>query len=375
MMVYTLMNKDTPIADITFGESDNLVGGALKSISNIRIRNPVLYDACIGKCSLMRFLESRKAPKHRAHIQKMFSYLDFSDITVFLDITKGLSMIDTLWVRGADEDTPWESVSLFRNEFNDVIAHYAFEGTGVFGQQFLTTSPEYTTDGMLPKMWKREGDMVCLYKGVSSGASNAGREAVAEYYASEIVRRFNGHPYVKYDVLERNGKQMSKCEAFTSESVAYVSMARMMGVLGADDPFSVIRRFSMADQWKAMTLFDCLICNTDRHLGNFGVLADTETYTPISLSPIFDDGLGCGVYWNIGHPPIWEEADVNAPHPLYPQYTYTQLGRLVLTDGLRPCVERLKGWTIPKHPLCNYSDSHYQALNEMLQHQVRNILH
>lgn len=374
-MVFTLMNKDTPIADITFtGVVDAYTGSESYKVSHVRVRNSRLYDACVGKCSMEKFLESRKAPKHRAHIQKMFSYLNFNNTVTFLSITRGLSMIDTLWVKGQSEDVSWEKVSLFRNEFSDVIAHYAFEGTGVFGQQFRTISPEYTTDGMLPKMWKREAGCVNLYKGVSSGASNAGREAMAEFYASAIAARYRGHRYVEYDVLKHNGKLMSKCKAFTSEDLSYISMARLMSVLGIEDHTTLITHFGLGDQWRAMTVFDCLICNTDRHLGNFGVIADTGTYMPVDLSPIFDNGLGCGVYWNDDHPPIWVEADENARHPLYQELTYAQLGKRMLTDEIRPCVERLRGWTIPKHPLYNYSDSHYQALNEMLQHQVTEIL-
>lgn len=374
-MVFTLMNKDVPIADITFVEHvDVFTKQVTRRVSQVIVHNHKLYAACVGKCSITKFLESRKAPKHRAHIQEMFSYLNFEDITKFLSITKGLSMIDTLWVKSPSEDISWADVSLFRNEFNDVVAHYAFEGAGIFGQQFRTTSPEFATDGTLPKMWQRENGAVCLYKGVSSGASNSGREALAEYYASKVAERYSGHRYVPYDVLRQNGKLVSRCKAFTSESTAYISMARLMCVLGVEDPFALIMQYGLDAQWRAMTLFDCIICNPDRHLGNFGVLADTAAYTPVALSPIFDNGLGCGVFWSNGHPPIWKEADKNAPHPLYAEYTYAQLGRLMLTDSLRPCVERLRGWTIPRHPLYNYSDSHYQVLNDMIQHQVNEIL-
>ena len=40
-----------------------------------------------------------------------------------------------------------------------------------------------------------------------------------------------------------------------------------------------------------MLIFDCLICNEDRHMGNFGLLVDNKTNKPIKLAPIFDNGL------------------------------------------------------------------------------------
>lgn len=38
-------------------------------------------------------------------------------------------------------------------------------------------------------------------------------------------------------------------------------------------------------------LFDALILNTDRHLGNFGMLIDNESQKLIKAAPIFDNAL------------------------------------------------------------------------------------
>lgn len=39
-----------------------------------------------------------------------------------------------------------------------------------------------------------------------------------------------------------------------------------------------------------MILFDALICNADRHFGNFGFLVDNKTMKIKGLAPIFDNG-------------------------------------------------------------------------------------
>ena len=39
-----------------------------------------------------------------------------------------------------------------------------------------------------------------------------------------------------------------------------------------------------------MLLFDAVIYNTDRHLGNFGLLVDSKTNKIIRPAPIFDNG-------------------------------------------------------------------------------------
>ena len=40
-----------------------------------------------------------------------------------------------------------------------------------------------------------------------------------------------------------------------------------------------------------MFVFDAVVCNTDRHFGNFGVLVDNYTNKIIDNAPIFDNGL------------------------------------------------------------------------------------
>ncbi len=39
-----------------------------------------------------------------------------------------------------------------------------------------------------------------------------------------------------------------------------------------------------------MLVFDAVICNVDRHFGNFGVMVDNRTNTIVSPAPLFDHG-------------------------------------------------------------------------------------
>ena len=39
-----------------------------------------------------------------------------------------------------------------------------------------------------------------------------------------------------------------------------------------------------------MIIFDAIICNTDRHYGNFGFLIDNKTNKIIEPAPLFDHG-------------------------------------------------------------------------------------
>jgi len=39
-----------------------------------------------------------------------------------------------------------------------------------------------------------------------------------------------------------------------------------------------------------MLIFDAVVCNTDRHFGNFGFLVDNETNEIVAPAPLFDHG-------------------------------------------------------------------------------------
>ena len=45
------------------------------------------------------------------------------------------------------------------------------------------------------------------------------------------------------------------------------------------------------ETFEDLMLFDALICNKDRHLGNFGMIVDNNTNKILRAAPIFDNGF------------------------------------------------------------------------------------
>ena len=379
--MYKLMNKNQVVAEFDLIETTSLLGASVIQVENLNIADRKLYDAIVGGQQLEAFLQTRKAPKHREHIEKLFHYLDMGSLINFLNISYGLSLNDTVWVCPDTLNVSWENINMYDNEFSDVVAHYAFSGVGLMGAHLQATSPEYTTDGALPKCWIRDPDgTVLLLKGSSAdtGYSNSGFEPNAEYYASQVAKRMNFYPYVEYDLRVVNGKLCSTCPLFSSMDKAYVSMAkelsrRSLVVAGYE---RVLSENELIEAYKDIVFFDCVICNPDRHLGNFGLLKNTAGYFTTGLSPIFDNGMGLGALWirdNSAGDSIVEYTYREGPK-LLDNHSYISAGRLYLNDRRRAALERLKGWTIPKHEHYNWPDWKYEAMNELLQHQVRHIL-
>lgn len=163
-------------------------------ISNIQIlsadkkRFPEALQFEVNEETIKEFLEQRIVPKNRTFVKNILEAndLDFRDVKGVIDISKGLSLTDCFWIV-TDDSLKFEDYNLFDNNFSSVLSLVAFTGytSKIKG---IATSPEFTTDGALPKAWRRIDNEVYLYKGSTEylKASNGGNEPYSEYYVFQI---------------------------------------------------------------------------------------------------------------------------------------------------------------------------------------------
>lgn len=137
--------------------------------------------------SLTRWLRHRTIPANRAYAQNFLSKngLSENDFIGILQICKGLSLTDCYWVTYPDDPKTFAQVNLFDNRFSQVLSQIAFTGYGSSPASKFRSSPEFTTNGMLPKAWRRKDGKVLLYKGGTSGFANTGKEPYSEFYAAQ----------------------------------------------------------------------------------------------------------------------------------------------------------------------------------------------
>lgn len=380
-MRYSLMNKDVCVAEFSLTESVNTLGISAVAVNDLCVLDNRLYPQIVGIRALESFLSGRRAPNRRRHMAELFRCLDMYSLDKFLNTSLALSLTDTVWVKPEGIDVVWADVSLYISKFSNSIANYAFSGNGLADALCGGRSPEYTTDGVLPKCWVRDpGGTIKLQKGSSAylGFRNSGFEPCSEFYAAQVAKRMEMYPYVDYDLVMVDGNLSSVCDLFTSENTAYVSMDEELrrNATSVYDYTRVLEQYGLLESYKDLVIFDCLICNPDRHMGNFGFLKDSGTYAVMGLSPIFDNGMGLGALWtrdNYAGDSVVEYTSKEGPR-LFDGAGYVTVGRRVLNDRRRHAIEKLKEWTIPKHPLYNWPDWKYDAMNELLQHQVREIL-
>ena len=240
--------------------------------------------ACVNDAlrhPLEDWLFSRSAPVGRHFIRNLIDSLGLNINSPdyprrSLDFSKGLSLNDVYWVVPDDFRGTWAEFNLYDNPFSEAMAEIAFTGRGKLDFRNASTSPEMTTNGMLPKCWVRESDGIYLYKGAMKGL-----EPYSEFYAAQVADAL-GFRHVKYELAKYKGRICSKCRLFTSNRLGYLPASKLPNRDAILDDARFLEVF----------MFDALVFNVDRHLGNFGYLIDNDTNEIVDVAPIFDNGYG-----------------------------------------------------------------------------------
>ena len=321
------------------------------------------------------WLNHRTAPMGRHFMRDLMSSLglnvrDPAFHRKALAYSKGLSLNDVYWVVPDDFDGTWKECNLYENEFSKSMAEISFSGHGIRRPGEVTTSPEMTTNGMLPKCWRRRTDGVFLYKGgtETSGLSGEmrGLEPYSEYYASQIAERL-GFSHVAYGLSMYKQRLCSTCPLFTSERIGYLPAAHLPN-----------RQLVLADaRFAEIFLFDALIFNTDRHLGNVGYLIDNESNEILGPAPIFDNGYGLFSLAEVDKALGKDEwhpltAFLHGKHPAL--FDHWMGFPFPLTDQLLTAVEKLRGFRFQRHQHYNLPPERLELIQCFLQKRIDDIL-
>lgn len=289
---YVLKSKNRDL--VRFELSSGTRGGHSMSVYWITEEDcllPVSFDGT--DTSLMNWLIWRMIPRHRTFAREILRSqgLREGDLIGQLTVSLGLSVNDTYWVVPQGENLQWKDYSLYRNSFSEALSLVAFTGYSHTIHR-LSPSPEMTTNGQLPKTWRREGEQLILYKGATDPAlyTTGGREPYSEYYAAQVAKAM-GIEHVSYDLRQFKGILASTCRNFTSEDRAYIPAGKLLKTSNLDELHDLMEKTGSGQKFSDMVLLDAVIWNEDRHFGNFGFLQDTETGEILTLAPCFDHGL------------------------------------------------------------------------------------
>ena len=217
-MHYTVRHFDLPLlefeADMDSAETNLRI---VKVYDENRAFLPLKLT--VSEDGLGRWLRHRTIPKNRAYVDALLSKvgLSLNRPLGIITVCKGLSLNDCFWVDAEGSGDTFAKVNLYDNRFSQVLAAIAFTGYGSSVRTSLASCPEFSTNGMLPKCWRRMNGKIYLYKGGTVGFSNTGFEPYSELYAYQVAQAM-GLNAIRYTLTKDLKKTLcSKCELFTSK--------------------------------------------------------------------------------------------------------------------------------------------------------------
>ena len=188
-MLYTLRHFDTPVLRFSAASGAELEIQIQWVTDNTALLPLDLPE--VSPAGIETWIRHRTVPRNRAYVSSLLSAMGLSlnrpmDI---IRVSKGLSLNDCYWVTDEAFKGSFDRFNLYDNRFNRTLGWIAFTGYGSSNPSGLTSSPEFTTNGMLAKCWRRERGKIRLYKSGTEGAANTGNEPYSEYYAAMIAKQ------------------------------------------------------------------------------------------------------------------------------------------------------------------------------------------
>ncbi len=324
---------------------------------------------------IIKWLSKRVIPKNRAFVDEILKTfgLSVNDTKGIIDICLGLSLNDSYWVTPVEFEGKFVDYNLFENPFSEALSLVAYTGVGSAEKAF-STSPEFTTNGMLRKAWRHiENDGIYLYKGGTEGAANAGNEPYSEFYACQVAKAM-GLNCVEYDLENWKGILASKCRLFTDIDTSFVPISRLIKdrtLKNALDYYCELGK-EFYDELCSMLVFDAVIYNEDRHFGNFGVLRDNHTGKIIKPAPIFDNGLSL---FNFAMADDLENLSEYAKTRTPPYgVSFDEVCKAVMGSKQKSQLRKLLNFNFTRHPSINLPEERLTAIETQIHTRARELI-
>lgn len=345
---------------------------------NEQKRNLLPLDLEPTNEGLSKWVCRRTIPKNRAFVHAFLAKCNLNPNRpmAILSICKGLSLNDSYWVVQEGFDGTFDQYNLYENRFSRVLGLIAFSGYGSSVRASLDSSPEFTTNGMLPKCWRRIGGSIKLYKGGTTGASNTGNEPYSEFYAAQIARAMKINA-IDYGLSKWKGMLCSTCSLFTGKDFAYMPIGRMVSKGGFEKVYDFYA--SLGDEYieaiTDMMVFDAVICNTDRHFGNFGLIVESRSNRIVRPAPLFDHGNSlfnfAGKEFMQNSFALQQYADTLVPS-IYDDFFET--ARKYMRSRNREQLRRLLTFRFKRHSMYNLPPEWLALLEEQVRKRARKLL-
>ena len=213
-MIYTLMNKHIPLADINFsslGHIDEIckvytpeafpVGIITKDNSpTSKITRDYLYN----------WWKNRIIPASRDGLNTLLHIYRIENTSSLAIKSLGLSLSDQYWIKPKGSDISWNDVNFFTNDFSSDLGTLFFSKNQSSRQNINPFSPDASSNGWLKKKWVIINDKRYLAK---AGSGTLHQEPYNEVAISKILDLLK-IKHTQYKIIMENNKKIEQNKKF-----------------------------------------------------------------------------------------------------------------------------------------------------------------
>jgi hypothetical protein len=169
----------------------------------------------------------------------------------------------------------------------------------------------------------------------------------------------------------------STCELFTSKEVSFIPVGRLVTKGGMQAVQAYYQQLGpeFTQALSEMLVLDAVICNVDRHYGNFGFLVDNKTNRIVAPAPLFDHGNSL---FNFAGKDCWERDEVLDEYveTLVPSVYDDFIGtaKAVMGPEQRQKLRHLLEFRFKKHSRYNLPDKRLRMIEGQVQKRARLLL-
>lgn len=307
----TLMCKDYPVLHFTYNVRLSKIVGKPKMLDKT-----YLPMGTIGRSghfetpSLDAWLKMRAVPMTRPQAKNVVSKLGYSNTDELMLAGLGLALSDQYWLRPNGFSKTWAEVNFFENDFSKELGYVLCGDDEKTSEEYLeklgkeplliSSSPDAAVNGNLPKYWENADGIRRLFK--TGKTSNFVLEPYNEAIVTKLCALILGDSdYVPYRWEGGDFPRVySSCPCMVDSSHELIPAGQLFESCPRDNNKSRYEQYAsileahglknVRRQLAKMLVVDHLICNWDRHWGNFGVIADSDTRELVSIAPLFDMG-------------------------------------------------------------------------------------
>lgn len=235
------------------------------------------------------------------------------------------SLSDQYWLKYTETEQ-WEELNFFHHPYPTEFEDFCFSINRKYCRDFSKNAklfypidtPNLCIGGITPKAWVRDGNDNILFK---TELPDKSQTPLGEIMASRLLEQLSIIDFVRYEYGIYAYRICSKCNCFVDDCHEFIPMSDLYELYqyqkrnnidntsktqpNEKEPgkqkqpelynslVSIVNKYDIRNGvtfLNRMIIADTIIMNSDRHLGNFGVLRNVETGKIEKFAPLFDFG-------------------------------------------------------------------------------------